>query len=121
MRPYAQSLKYRSRDLRGGMSAAEARLWFLLRRKQILNVPFYRQKPLLTYVVDFFAPAAGLVIEVDGSQHLSEEGLAADARRTLALESLGLKVMRFDNRQVLMETAAVMEVIYWIVSERIRS
>ena len=65
------------------------------------------------------APAAGLIIEVDGAQHLSEAGIAADARRTTALASLGLRVLRFDNLQVLKQTAAVMETIYSTMSERL--
>lgn len=102
------------------MSGAEQRLWYLLRRKQVCGVQFYRQKPVLAYILDFYAPAAGLVIEVDGSQHLSAEGLEADARRTEALGSLGPTVIRFDNLQVLNETAAVMEEVFRVVSQRVR-
>lgn len=105
--------------MRGGLSAAEQRLWHLLRRKQLLGVQVYRQKPLLGYVADFYAPAAGLVIEVDGSQHTTASGLAADARRTADLEVLGLRVIRFDNLQVLKETTAVMEEIYRVMQQRL--
>jgi len=119
MHSYEPGLKTPARRLRGDAGAAEQRLWWLLRRKQILGVQFYRQKPLLRYVVDFYAPAAALIVEVDGAQHATDSGLAADARRTVALEMLGLKVIRFDNLQVLRETAAVMEEIYRVVSERL--
>ncbi|MGO1002188.1 endonuclease domain-containing protein [Lysobacter sp. CA196] len=119
MHSYEPRLKTPARRLRSGASAAEQRLWWLLRRKQMLGVQFYRQKPLVGYVVDFYAPAVGLVIEVDGSQHMSDSGLMADARRTAALETLGLRVIRFDNLQVLNETTAVMEEIYRVVSERL--
>lgn len=94
------------------MTDAEQILWFRLRLKRVLGVQFYRQKPLLEFIVDFYAPAAGLVIEVDGAHHLTQADIAADARRTLALESLGFRVLRFDNRQVLTQTRAVMEAIY---------
>ena len=94
------------------MTDAERFLWFRLRRKQVLGVQFYRQKPLLEFIVDFYAPAASLVIELDGAQHLSAAGIAADARRTVALESLGLRVLRFDDLQVLTQTRAVMEAIH---------
>ncbi|MBT2749034.1 MULTISPECIES: endonuclease domain-containing protein [unclassified Lysobacter] len=120
MQPYERRLKNPSRRLRGAMSRAEQRLWHLLRRGQVCGVRFYRQKPLLGYIVDFYAPAAGLVVEVDGSQHLGAEGLAADAVRTAALNALGLEVLRFDNLQALNETAAVMEVIFGVVSRRVR-
>ncbi|MBW8811562.1 MAG: endonuclease domain-containing protein, partial [Lysobacter sp.] len=119
MLPYEPCLRLPARRLRCRMSAAEQRLWCLLRGKQVLGVQVYRQKPLLGYVADFYAPAARLVIEVDGSQHLTEKGLEADAQRTAALEALGLMVMRFDNLQVLTETTAVMEKIFRVVCERV--
>ncbi|MEH6416294.1 endonuclease domain-containing protein [Pseudomonas sp. CGJS7] len=120
MQPYERRLRNPSRGLRSGMSAAERRLWYGLRRKQVLGVQFYRQKPLLGYIVDVYAPAAGLVVEVDGSQHLTPLGLEADGRRSAALGSLGLMVVRFDNLQVLRETEAVMEEIYRVVARRLR-
>ena len=109
---YDTPLKRLARRLRAGMTEAEHRLWFNLRRKQLDGVQCYRQKPLGPYIVDFYLPEIRLVIEVDGSQHLTEFGLAADRKRTVYLESLGLKVIRFDNRQVLLETNAVLEVIW---------
>jgi very-short-patch-repair endonuclease len=102
------------------MTDAEQRLWFRVRRKQLAGVQFYRQKPLLHYIVDFFAPAAGLVVEVDGGQHARCEAVMWDSRRDAALASLGLRVLRFDNLQVLRETDAVVEVIYEVVLERVR-
>ena len=109
---YDPSLKRPARRLRGGMTDAEHRLWFNLRRKQLDGVPCYRQKPIGPYIVDFYLPQIRLVIEVDGSQHLTEPGMEADAKRTAYLEGLGLKVIRFDNRQVLLETHAVLEAIW---------
>lgn len=101
------------------MTAAEQALWFRLRRKQVLGVQFYRQKPLLDFIVDFYAPAAGLVIEVDGSQHCDKGRVLADRARDAALAGRGLRVLRFDNRQVLVETDSVMLVIWQIVAERL--
>jgi len=69
MERYNQTLKENSRALRTNMTDAEQMLWLHLRRKQIQGVQFYRQKPLLTFIVDFYCPAAKLVIELDGSQH----------------------------------------------------
>lgn len=94
------------------MTDAEHRLWFNLRRKRLDGVPCYRQKPIGPYIVDFYLPAIRLVIEVDGSQHATEAGTSVDRVRTAYLESLGLKVIRFDNRQVLLETNSVLEVIW---------
>jgi very-short-patch-repair endonuclease len=77
-----------------------------------LGVQFYRQKPIGNYIVDFYAPAAQLVVEIDGSQHLEAVQAGYDQRRGEYLGKLGLRVMRFDDRQVLLETDAVVEEIY---------
>ena len=69
MQPYNKNLKQPSRDLRNNMTDAEQLLWQRLRRKQILGLQFYRQKPILNFIVDFYCPAASLVIECDGGQH----------------------------------------------------
>ena len=111
MKPYNKNLKNFSRDLRNNMTDAEQILWSRIRRKQILGLQFYRQKPLLNFIVDFYCAAINLVIECDGHQHFTDEGLDADRVRDEALVQLGLKVLRFDNRQILMETDAVVEVI----------
>jgi very-short-patch-repair endonuclease len=111
MLQYNAPLKRLARRFRRDMTEAEHRLWFNLRRKQ-LGVPCYRQKPIGPYIVDFYLPAVRLVIEVDGSQHATEAGTAVDCVRTAYLEGLGLKVIRFDNRQVLLETHAVLDAIW---------
>lgn len=112
MQPYNKNLKQLSRDLRNNMTDAEKRLWSKLRAKQILGLQFYRQKPLLNFIVDFYCPAANVVIECDGGQHFTEEGLEADRVRDETLAHLGLKVLRFDNGQVMGDIDAVVEKIY---------
>ena len=112
MKPYNKNLKQPARDLRNNMTDAELLLWSKLRRKQILGLQFYRQKPILNYIVDYYCVSASLVIECDGSQHYTNEGLEADRIRDEALTQLGLKVLRFDNRQVLGEIDAVVEMVY---------
>ena len=109
--PYQSNLKPRSRSLRNHLTEAEQRLWQRLRRKQIHGAQFYRQKPLLAFIVDFYCPSAKLVIELDGSQHFALEHRAKDQARDAALARLGLRVLRFDNRQVLLEMEAVLAVI----------
>ncbi|MFV5503465.1 MULTISPECIES: endonuclease domain-containing protein [unclassified Acinetobacter] len=112
MKPYNKNLKQASRDLRNHMTEAEKLLWSRIRNKQILDLQFYRQKPILNYIVDFYCPAANLVIECDGSQHFTNEGLEADRVRDEALVQLGLKVFRFDNGQVMTRLDDVVEVVY---------
>ena len=121
MQPYNKNLKQASRELRNNMTDAEQLLWQRLRRKQILGLQFYRQKPILNFIVDFYCPAANLVIECDGGQHYTAEGLEADRARDQALAQLGLNVLRFDNRQILTEIDGVVEKIYCVVNLRLES
>jgi very-short-patch-repair endonuclease len=110
-------LKTRARTLRTNLTDAEQRLWSRLRGKQILGIQFYRQRPIGNYIVDFYAPKARLVIEVDGAQHLDAAQAQYDQRRSEYLAKLGLKVLRFDDRQVLLELDSVVEMIFRAVSE----
>ncbi|GAA5010690.1 endonuclease domain-containing protein [Acinetobacter puyangensis] len=116
---YNSILKQPARDLRKNMTDAEQKLWQRLRRKQILGMQFYRQKPLLNFIVDFYCPAAKLVIECDGSQHHTEEGLLADQIRDYVLNEAGLMVLRFDNRQILLEIDVVCSVIFDQIKNKI--
>ena len=117
MKPYNKNLKQASRDLRNHMTEAEKLLWSRIRNKQILGLQFYRQKPILNYIVDFYCPAANLVIECDGSQHFTNEGLETDRIRDEALAQLGLKVLRFNNGQVMGQLDDVVESIYILISQ----
>ena len=121
MLKYNTSLKQPARKLRTDMTDAERLLWSRLRGKQVLGVQFYRQKPIGPYIVDFHAPAVKLVVEVDGSQHFEEAGQVSDRRRDAYLGSLGQRVLRFDNFQVLKETEAVLATIFGVVAERVKS
>lgn len=115
---YRANLKQPARQLRRQQTEAEQLLWARVRRKRIGGIQFHRQKPIGPYIVDFYAPAARLVIEVDGGQHFEPGQAGQDAARDAYLETLGLTVLRFDNRQVLTETETVMEVIRRRVAER---
>ena len=121
MEQYRRSLKASARSLRTRMTDAEQMLWQRVCRKQMHGVQFYRQKPLLAYIVDFYCPAAKLVVELDGSQHAESTYLAKDQTRDAALAGLGLRVVRFDNRQVLLETDAVLMVLDEIVRARLET
>ena len=104
---YNTALKPASRKLRNNMTAAEAQLWQYLRKDQ-LGVRFYRQKPILDYIVDFYCPALKLVIEVDGGYHECAEQAQKDAMRDEKLQKLELTVVRVSNEQVLEQWQAVM-------------
>src|SRR5258706_4676455 len=118
MLKYNPQLKTRARKLRNKFTDTEQRLGNRLRGKQILGIQFYRQRPIGSYIVDFYAPAVRLVIEVDGGHHLDTFHARYDRRRSEYLERLGLNVLRFDDRQVLLEIESVMRVIYDTVDER---
>ena len=120
MLQYNRKLKDKSRLLRRNQTESEKKLWSGLRGKQLQGVQFYRQKPIGNYIVDFFAPMVKLVIEIDGSQHRQEDYLQRDENRDAYLTGLGLKILRFNSRVVLMEINAVVEVIYREVTERMK-
>ena len=109
---YSRELKASARRLRTNSTDAERRLWGRLRRKQILGIQFYRQKPIGNYIVDFYAPAVRLIVEIDGSQHLEPDQARRDEFRTAYFNQLGLRVLRFNDRQVLLELDSVVEGIY---------
>lgn len=119
MLTYSKTIKPFARELRKNQTKAEELLWSRLRRKQILDVTFNRQKPLGRYIVDFYSFAAKLVIELDGSQHFEPDAIAKDVERTKFLEAQGLKVIRFDNLQILNELESVLVVICEVVKTRI--
>lgn len=118
---YRGDLKPLARSLRSNLTDAERALWQRLRGKQIEGVQFYRQKPLGEFIVDFYAPAMRLVMELDGGQHFDEEAVARDATRDRVLDGLGLMVLRFDNRQVLAEIEAVLQRVHQVVCGRLRN
>ena len=119
MLQYNHNLKHKACRLRKNMTDTERLLWSRLRRKQILDVQFYRQKPIGNNIVDFYAPKAKLVVEVDGSQHLEEKHIEEDKRRDAYLTGQGLCVLRFNNLQIFQELDSVMEVIYKAVMEKL--
>ncbi|WP_436898065.1 endonuclease domain-containing protein [Acinetobacter gyllenbergii] len=121
MRPYNKNLKQASRTLRSNMTEAEQMLWQRIRRKQVLGLQFYRQKPILNFIVDFYCPAVSLVIECDGGQHYTEIGWEVDKNRDYALSELELITLRFSNHQILTELDAVIEQIYYVVRQRLES
>jgi len=112
MLKYNKNIKQISRALRKNMTKEEVILWSRIKRKQIKEVRFYRQKPIGNYISDFYCPKAKLIIELDGSQHYEKEGIEKDEIRDSYFESLGLKVLRFTNLDILKNLNGVLEEIY---------
>ena len=96
------------------------KLWSRVRRKQTCGVRFYRQKPIGNYIVDFYAPKAKLVLEVDGSQHFDSGQAGRDRLRDEYLKNQGLFVLRFNSREVVLELEEVVQKIFQIVESRIQ-
>ena len=112
MLPYNKNLKELARDLRKNMTDAERRVWSKIRRKQLKEFQFYRQKNIGDYIVDFYCPAAKLIVEIDGGQHYSEENIKKDEARDKFLSDLGFRVLRFSNSDVFKNIEGVVEEIY---------
>ena len=93
--------------LRKNQTLAEKRFWNIVRKRKILGFRFLRQKPILSYIVDFYCAKLKLVIEIDGDIH--NESKEADMIRTNDLETLGIKVIRFTNHQVTNQLPSVIE------------
>ncbi len=102
------TLKQRARVMRRSPTDSEAALWQLLKGRQ-LGVSFKRQVPLLGYIVDFYASAAKLVVEVDGGYHA--ERVALDAKRQRRLELAGYRVVRVASDVVLRQPEGAVECV----------
>ena len=105
----------KARQLRKNMTAEERHLWYDFLRSYPAKI--MKQKPIGNYIVDFFCESAKLVIEIDGSQHFEEKGQKYDEKRTQYLENLGLKVVRYSNREINREFQAVCEDIDHLIQE----
>jgi very-short-patch-repair endonuclease len=106
---------HRARQLRQSPPDAERALWQALRDRQIGGHKFRRQHPVGRYIADFACIEAMLIVELDGGQHFSPEGMTADARRTAELNQLGYHVLRFTDREVLLEREAVrLSIFNWL-------
>ncbi|QQS54191.1 MAG: endonuclease domain-containing protein [Candidatus Competibacteraceae bacterium] len=106
-----QALKPHRKELRSTMTPAEIRLWQALKHRQLDGLKFRRQPSIGPFIADFYCPAAKLVIELDGSVHDSEIAQQQDAERTAYLVSLGLRVVRLANREVMENLAGVLSEI----------
>jgi len=100
MLPYNKNLKNFARQLRSNQTEAETYLWQRVRKRQLKNCRFYRQRIICNYIADFYCPDAKLVIEIDGGQHYEAPGITKDAKRDGHLAELGITVIRVSAREV---------------------
>ncbi len=98
-----------AKRLRKEMTKEERHLWYDF--LQSYPVRFSRQKVLGRYIADFYSAEAGLVIELDGSQHYENDTMEKDAQRTAFLEGYGLTVLRIPNNEIVRNFPVVCECI----------
>ena len=106
----------RARLLRKSPTPAEGKLWAYLRHTPPAGASFRRQHTIGNYVVDFCAVKKKLIIELDGSQHFDQ--VEYDANRTAFLESLGYRVIRFWNNEVMDDIEGVYRAILKALEDR---
>ena len=101
-----------AKRLRTSTTPHERALWRALKELPTERTHFRRQAPIGPYVVDFFCPAAHLIIELDGGHHNEDEIARRDSERQLWLEKEGYRVVRFWNSEIAGDLNAVLERIY---------
>lgn len=106
-----------AKNLRKNATPQENHLWYDFLSKY--DVRFQRQKAIDNFIADFYCHKAKLIIEIDGSQHYTEEGKQKDEFRTEILEGYDLKIIRFTNRQIDTNFKGVCEYIDIVVKKSI--
>lgn len=107
----------RAQFLRNNATKQKNELWYKFLRRY--PVHFYRQKVIGSYIVDFYCPTAKLVIELDGVHHNEPAQAAYDLERTRYLNTRGLCVLRFHNKEVDYHMRYVCNTIQETVKQRI--
>jgi very-short-patch-repair endonuclease len=110
--PVNEHLLKFARGMRSHSTDAEKRLWRILRDRRLGGFKFRRQVPMGKYILHFHCHEENLVVEADGGQHSEPVILAKDLKRTEYLKSLGIRVLRFWDNDILKFTDAVREKIY---------
>ncbi len=96
------------RGFRKEPTTAEKLLWACLRDRRLAGLKFRRQHPLGRYIADFYCAEVGLVVELEGKVHGKKEQREYDQIRKEELEGRGLRVFKFENKEVLERTERVL-------------
>lgn len=108
-----------AKTLRRNMTRQEKHLWYDF--LQSYPVKIYKQRIIDNFIADFYCHKCRLVIEIDGSQHYSENGLNNDKARTNIFEQYGIFVLRFSNREIDENFEGVCAMIDKVISEKIEN
>ena len=103
--------KDQRRTLRSNLTTAEAVLWNRLKSRQLINRKFRRQHSIGEFILDFYCPQEKLAVELDGAGHFTAAGNLHDAARTEYLNSVGIKVIRFENKLIWSALESVLHTI----------
>ena len=114
--PRNEKLLTNARNMRKNLTKEERHLWHGFLRDYPIR--FRRQEIIGNYIADFYCSSAALIVELDGSQHFEEAAIIHDHERTAYFESLGLRVLRFSNLDVMSNFRGVCETIDLAVNER---
>jgi very-short-patch-repair endonuclease len=106
-----KNLKEKRKHLRNNPTQAEAFLCGYLKNSQLEGRKFRRQSSIKNFIVDFYCAEEKLVIELDGDFHFDEKAMKDDERRTKQIEEEGIKVIRFENQEVLLNLDSVLSEI----------
>jgi len=109
--PYRSDLPEKARKLRNNPTVSEQILWKVLKGKNQFSYDFHRQKPLDSFIADFYCRDLKLVIELDGATHLSEDVINRDKTKEQSLNELGINVLRFPDALVINDTSQVLKQI----------
>ena len=105
------NLKETRRVLRKNLTPAEALLWKALKNRQLKGRKFRRQHSVGNYILDFYCPSEKLNIELDGMPHFTIIGEKKDKKRDEYLKTFGIKIIRFENRDLYNNLTGVLEII----------
>ena len=113
--PRNNQLTELARNLRRNMTREERHLWYDF--LSLCHPRFRRQEIIGNYIADFYCHEARLVIELDGSQHMQPENQAYDAMRTAYFQSLNIRVLRYNNTDIIRNFSGVCEHILLTLKE----
>ena len=112
------ALKNLRRELRKNMTPAEVALWQQLKAGRLNGTHWRRQYSVDRYILDFYCPIYKLCIELDGEEHYTMQGDTKDFDRTEFINSIGIDVLRFENKEIWESPEQVLETIKLKLKEK---
>ena len=114
--PKNPAMTNRARELRREMTPQERHLWYDFLKDYPAKI--YKQRVIESFIADFYCASALLVIEINGSQHFTPQGLAYDQDRSAIFQTYDIQVLRFTNHEVDTQFAAVCDMIHRTIITR---